>query len=404
MKLFWVFCGLAVSMEGGIAKPVALSEKAKALHASAVLVDGHNDLPWALRQLDDSQITKTNLREKVANLHTDIPRLRAGGMGAQFWSVYVPAETMFSGDSLKQTLQQIDIARRLVRKHPDIFEMAATAADVRRIQNSRKIASLIGVEGGHSIENSLDALRLFYMLGVRYMTITHSKTLGWADSATDESKSNGLNEFGRNVIAEMNRLGMLADISHVSPKTMKDVLAVTKAPVIASHSSAYAIAKHPRNVPDDVLRLVAKNGGVIMVNFFSAFILPNADKLRSKSKAAETRLRQQYPDDSEFKKAMDQWYNDNPLPTGDVGTVVDHIEHIIKVAGIDHVGLGGDYDGVPVLPKQLEDVSGYPYITQELLNRNYSEADIKKILGENSLRVLARAEVVAAEMQREDGQ
>ena len=285
MKLFWVFCGLAVSMERGIAKPVALSEKAKALHASAVLVDGHNDLPWALRQLDDSQITKTNLREKVANLHTDIPRLRAGGMGAQFWSVYVPAETMFSGDSLKQTLQQIDIANRLVRKHPDVFEMAATAAEVRRIQNSGKIASLIGVEGGHSIENSLDALRLFYMLGVRYMTITHSKTLGWADSATDESKSNGLNEFGRNVIAEMNRLGMLADISHVSPKTMKDVLAVTKAPVIASHSSAYAVAKHPRNVPDDVLRLVAKNGGVIMVNFFSAFILPNADKLRTKSQS-----------------------------------------------------------------------------------------------------------------------
>jgi membrane dipeptidase len=295
------------------------------------------------------------------------------------------------------TLEQIDVIKRMVAAYPDVFEMAYTADDIVRIHKQGKIASLIGVEGGHSIDNSLGVLRMLYALGVRYMTLTHSETLDWADSATDEAKHLGLTEFGDRVVREMNRLGMLVDISHVSVETMRDALRVSRAPVIASHSSAYALAEHPRNVPDDVLRLVKKNGGVIMVNFYSGFVVPEAARLMKGMFQTARELQKKYPDERQFRAAVRQWLKEHPIPTGSVHHVVDHIEHIIHTAGVDHVGLGSDFDGISTAPKQLEDVSFYPYITQELLNRGYSKDDIKKILGGNLLRVLRQAERVAKE-------
>jgi membrane dipeptidase len=293
------------------------------------------------------------------------------------------------------TLEQIDIIHRMVRAYPDTFEMAYSVDDILRVRKQGKIASLIGVEGGHSIDNSLGVLRMLYALGTRYMTLTHSDTLDWADSATDKPKNHGLSPFGEQVVLEMNRLGMLVDISHVSAETMRHTLRVTKAPVIASHSSAYALAEHPRNVPDDVLKLVAKNGGVVMVNFYPGFIVPEAARANKDLFQAMRDLRARYPEEKDFQAAMQQWQREHPFPTGSVHNVVDHIEHIIKVAGIDHVGLGSDFDGITVAPRQLEDVSCFPYITQELLNRGYSREAILKVLGGNLLRVFGEAERVA---------
>jgi membrane dipeptidase len=346
----------------------------------------------ALRRID--------LRKPQKELHTDIPRLRKGGVGAQFWSAYVPAEGARKGEAVRRTLEQIDLIHRFVRAYPDTFAFARTADDVERIRKEGKIASLIGVEGGHSIDNSLGVLRCYYDLGVRYMTLTHSATLDWADSATDEPKSHGLSPFGEQVVREMNRLGMLVDISHVSAETMRHALRITRAPLIASHSSAYAVAAHPRNVPDDVLKLVRDNGGVVMVNFYSGFDVPEAARLTQDLFAQFRQMQIRYPDQRELKAAIAQWRKDHPIPTGTVHHVVDHIEHIIKVAGIDHVGIGSDFDGISTLPRQLEDVSCYPYVTQELLNRGYKEEDVRKILSGNVLRVLRRAEEVARESAR----
>ena len=273
--------------------------------------------------------------------------------------------------------------------------MAYSADDILRIRKQGKIASLIGVEGGHSIDSSLGVLRMYARLGVRYMTLTHTETLPWADSATDEAKHGGLTKFGEQVVREMNRLGMLVDISHVSADTMRHALKTSRAPVIASHSSAYALAPHPRNVPDDVLKLVAKNGGVVMVNFYPGFITPEGARISKEAYAVARNLRTRFPRDKEFDTALAQWHKEHPVPPGSVHTVVDHIEHIVKVAGIDHVGLGSDFDGINAVPKQLEDVSCFPHITQELLNRGYSREQIHKILGGNLLRVLREAEKVA---------
>ena len=382
--------------------PVKLTEEALRIHREAIVIDGHNDLPWEFRAKDDLSFRKIDLRQsqKALGLHTDIPRLRQGGVGAQFWSAYVPASTGKKGTAVRLTLEQIDVIRRIVASYPDTFEMAYTADDIVRIHKNGKIASLIGVEGGHSIDNSLGVLRMLYVLGVRYMTLTHSETLDWADSATDEPRHHGLTSFGEQVVREMNRLGMLVDISHVSAETMRHALRVTSAPVIASHSSAYALAKHPRNVPDDVLRLVKQNGGVVMVNFFPGFIVPEAARMTRDMFQRLRELQKKYPDEREFRAAIRQWRKENPIPTGSVHTVVDHIEHIIKTAGVDHVGLGSDFDGITSVPNQLEDVSCYPYITQELLNRGYGKDDLVKILGGNLLRVLRRAEEVAKEHQK----
>jgi membrane dipeptidase len=351
--------------------PVELTDRGRRVHAAGMLFDGHNDLPWALREAGQTSFDKLNLKKLQPQFHTDIPRLREGGLKAQFWSVYVPATTEQDGTALLQTMQQIDLAHAMIKAYPDVFEMADTAADVQRIVEAGRIASMLGIEGGYSIEESLDNIQRLYDRGCRYMTLTHSKSLSWADSATDEPRCGGLSEFGEAVIAEMNRVGMLVDLSHVSAECMKKSLAATKAPVIFSHSSARAVNRHPRNVPDDVLKLLPANGGVVMVNFYSKFVIPTA--------------------------VLDK----NEEARGSIHDVVDHIEHIIKVAGIDHVGIGSDFDGVPRLPTQLESVATYPLITQELLNRGHSEHDIHKLLGRNVMRVLQKAEATAAELQQQ---
>jgi membrane dipeptidase len=380
--------------------PVKLTEEALRIHREALVFDGHNDLPWQFREKKDLSFRTIDLRRPQKGLHTDIPRLRQGGVGAQFWSAYVPASTGKKGTAVRETLVQIDVIRRMVAAYPETFAMAYTADDVVRVRKDGKIASLVGIEGGHSIDNSLGVLRMLYALGARYMTLTHSETLDWADSATDKPRHHGLTPFGEEVVREMNRLGMLVDISHVSAETMRHALRVSRAPVIASHSSAFALAEHPRNVPDDVLRLVKANGGVVMVNFYSGFIVPEAARLTKDFFQEMRALQKKYPDEKQFQAALAQWKQEHPIPSGSVHTVVDHIEHIIKVAGVDHVGLGSDYDGIMRVPRQLEDVSCYPYITQELLNRGHSKEDILKVLGGNTLRVLRETERVAQEMKK----
>ncbi len=342
-------------------------------------------------------------RNARTELDTDIPRLRQGNVGAQFWSVYVPADTRLRGEALLLTLEQIDLVHAMAKRYPETFEMAETAADVRRIQQAGKIASLIGVEGGHSIEDSLANLRRLYERGARYMTLTHSDTLGWADSATDKPQHDGLSPFGEEVVREMNRLGMLVDLSHVSPETMKDALRISRAPIIFSHSSARAIADHPRNVPDDVLALTAKNGGVVMVNFYSGFIEPESARRMAKMFEVSRQLREEHPLEADYQREQKRWNVKNPILPGSIHHLADHIDHIVHIAGIDHVGLGSDFDGVNLLPDQLQDVAAYPYISQELLNRGYTREEIHKIMSGNILRVLEEAEKVAESINLDFG-
>lgn len=376
-------------------KPVVLTEKALEIHRQCLVFDGHNDLPWTMRTKAGSSFESADIAKGVERFHTDIPRLRKGGVGAVYWSAYVPADTDKKKVAAHQVLEQIDLVHRMVRRYPETFELALTADDIVRIRKSGKIASLIGLEGGHAIENSLGLLRMYYNLGARYMTLTHSDTLDWADAATDKPKHGGLNDFGREVVRTMNELGMLVDISHVSAETMKDVLETTQAPIIASHSSAFAVAQHPRNVPDDVLVLIKKNRGVVMVNFFSGFVVPESARVMQKMFDVRRALREKFPDDKEWEQAIEAWQKDNPMPAGTIHDVIDHIDHIVKIAGVDGVGLGSDFDGVTKLPDQLQDVSTYPLITQALLDRGYSAEDIRKIQGENALRVLREAEQAA---------
>lgn len=375
---------------------VVMTDEARKVHFAGFVFDGHNDLPWAIRTDFGSSWDRAEISQRVPKLHTDIPRLRQGNVGAQFWSVYVPTSASEDGTAFLKTIEQIELVRAMVKRYPDTFELARTASDVERIQKSGKIASLIGVEGGHCIEDSIENLRRLHELGAGYMTLTHSDTLAWADAATDDEKHGGLTEFGEEVIREMNRLGMLVDLSHVSAETMKDALSVTKAPVIFSHSSARAVADHPRNVPDDVLLLTKENGGVVMVNFFSGFVHPESARKRANMFQVNRDLRAKYPDEADFKAARQRWDLENPIERGSIHDVVDHIDHIVKTAGIDHVGIGSDYDGITSLPEQLDDVSTYPLITQELLNRGYAAAQIHQIMSGNILRVMRRAEAVAA--------
>jgi membrane dipeptidase len=372
-----------------------VSEHARKVHAAGLLWDGHNDLPWLLRAKDDLALTKFDLSKRLDIGQTDIPRLREGGVKAQFWSVYIPSE--HPNPALTVT-QQIDLVHRMVKKYPNDFELALTADDVERIVKNGKIASLIGIEGGVAIENSFAQLRAFHALGARYMTLTHNVTLDWADAANGEHKHDGLTPFGERVVAEMNRLGILVDISHVSPATMVDALRVTKAPVIASHSSAYALCPSPRNVPDDVLALVKQNGGVIMVNFYSGFIVPGS---AAKAKQVADEFKTKYPDAEERKKALKAWYltDESRSVRGTIQDVANHIDHLVKVAGIDHVGIGSDFDGIARWPIGLEDVSDYPHLTDELIRRGYSDEDLYKILGSNVLRAFRKAGEVARELQ-----
>ncbi len=361
------------------------------------LIDGHNDLPWEVRENHSYSVeglaADTDKREKT--MDTDIARLRAGRVGGQFWSVYIPV-TITGDAALRATLEQIDIVKRLVARYPRDLEFATTAADVRRIHKAGRIASLVGMEGGHHIANSMAALRAMYALGARYMTITHSKNSDWADSATDDPVHNGLTPFGKDVIAEMNRIGMIVDLSHVSPKTMTDALGVSRAPVIFSHSSARGLNDHPRNVPDDVLRLVAAKGGVVMVTFVGNFLSP---EYRAWSARRDVEA-SGYPGEPDRRKAaLATWDKANAKPLVDARTVADHIEYIAKVAGHDAVGIGGDFDGTTDLPEGLGGVDGYPKIFAELIRRGWSDADLSKLAGGNVLRVMARVEAVSAEMR-----
>jgi membrane dipeptidase len=398
------FFGLVVLAMTAVSAQNDYLARARALHKSSLLIDGHNDYPWALRELDPARdLDKLDIRKPQPSIMTDIPRLKEGGVGGQFWSVYVPGE-MQGQTAVTATLEQIDIVHRMMRKYPDAFELALTAADVERIHRAGKVASLIGMEGGHSIDNSLANLRMFHRLGARYMTVTHNVTLPWADAAIGTPKSGGLSPFGEEVVREMNWLGMLVDLSHVSPDTMEDALRVTQAPVIFSHSGARGVTDHARNVPDAVLKLLPRNGGVVMVTFVPGFVSPKVNAWNKLQTAEQDRLKAMSPDNPAFVKAgTDKWTAANPAPPATISDVADHIDHVRKTAGIDHIGLGGDFDGISQTIKDLDNVSTYPRLTAELLKRGYSDADLKKILGLNILRVMREAEKVSKRLQAERG-
>jgi membrane dipeptidase len=375
-----------------------LQERARRVMQRTPLIDGHNDLPWALRQehgSDPQAVDLTVNLDATTDLHTDIPRLRAGGVGGQFWSVYVPA-SLPPVEAAQATFEQIDVVRRLVAAHPDAFELAVTADDVVRIHRGGKIASLVGIEGGYSINDSLGLLRVFHAMGVRYMTLTHSTTTTWADSATDAPKWGGLSPFGEAVVREMNRLGIMVDLSHVSEETMLDALRVSEAPVIFSHSSARGVTGHPRNVPDSVLRLLPEDGGVVMITFVPGFVAEDVRAWGSARSAEEARLKSlNTGSPSAVTEGVAAWVAANPPPRADIADVADHIDHVRRIAGIDHVGLGGDFDGVSALPDGLGGVETYPALIAELYRRGWTDADVRKLLGENVLRVMRAVEAVA---------
>jgi membrane dipeptidase len=384
----------------------ALIERARRLLDKVPLVDGHNDLPWVYRERAKNHLAQIDLKGDTTQLeppmHTDIPRLRRGGVGGQFWSVYVPVE-LTGPAAVRAVLEQIDVVHRLVERYPDTFELALAADDVVRIHKTGKIASLIGMEGGHSIDDSLATLRQLYNAGARYMTITHSKNTDWADSATDAPQHGGLTRFGEEVVHEMNRLGMLVDLSHVAPETMRKAIAASAAPVIFSHSSARALTDHPRDVPDDVLQLLAKNGGVDMVTFVPGFVSAAVRLAAAANDAEQARLKSLYPGDPErVKREFDVWSQAHPAPRATVAQVADHVEHVRQVAGIDHVGIGSDFDGVTSLPLGLDHgVSDYPVLLAELLRRGWTDEEIGKLAGWNVLRALREAEQVARRLQKE---
>jgi membrane dipeptidase len=372
-------CSTASTRTGAVDRSES-AVRVRALLSAAPLVDGHNDLPWAVRQYEAAphDVVAYDLRTRTPG-HTDIGRLRDGMVGAQFWSVYIPHNAIEEG-AAKTQLEQIDIAHQIIQRYPDVFELALTSADASRIFRSGRIASMLGMEGGHAIENSLGALRAYYDLGVRYMTLTHSANIDWADSCCALREHGGLTEFGREVVREMNRLGMLVDLSHVSAESMHDALDVTEAPVIFSHSSARGITDHPRNVPDDVLQRMRENGGVVMITFVPSFI--NTDVMQWSQLPPTTR-------------------GETAAPNATIDDVIRHIEHVRDVAGIDHVGIGADFDGIDSTPVGLEDVSTYPALFTELARRGWNDADLRKLAGANAMRVWREAERVAGRLRRQ---
>jgi membrane dipeptidase len=370
------------------------------------LIDGHNDLPEQLREnykMSVAGLASGGDQRQPNPLMTDMARLHQGRVGGQFWSVYISGDV--TGDAaIRQTLEQIDIVKRLVKAYPGDLELAGTADDIVRIHRNGKVASLIGVEGGHQIGGNLAALRQYYDLGARYMTLSHFKNNDFADSATDDPKYHGLNDFGRAVVQEMNRLGMLVDLAHVSEETMRDALEVSKSPVIFSHSGARAVDDHPRNVPDEILKLLPANGGVVMVNFYSGYVSDDVRKWTAEQAAEEARLNSLYVGQPEKREAAAKgWMTAHPAPQVTVGQIADHVEHIAKVAGYDHVGIGGDLDGIPYTdaPAGMNSVSGYPLLFAELIRRGWSDENLAKLAGANVLRVMRQAEAVAASLKNE---
>ena len=374
--------------------------RAKRVLSQTPLIDGHNDLPWRIREdsIAHGNVDAYDLRKRGSG-HTDLDRLRKGMIGAQFWSVYVPGEWPDSGYARVQ-LEQIDLARHLIAKYPNRLALALSADDIRRDFKRGKIGSLLGMEGGHAIEHSLGALRAYYDLGARYMTLTHNVTLDWADAALDSAKHNGLTAFGDSVVREMNRLGMLVDLSHVSDATMSDALNVSQAPVIFSHSGARALVDVPRNVPDSILRRVSANGGIVMVPFVVDFVSPAAMLYDQSARPAMKELRERYGNDTAaITRAVKEWKATHPVPRATLSQVADQIDHVRKVAGVDHVGIGADFDGISEVVLGLEDVSKYPALFAELARRGWSDNDLKKLAGENFLRVFAQAEAVARRLR-----
>ncbi len=381
--------------------------------ASTPLIDGHNDLPWEFRSRYKSDVNGVDLQVNqsgvagpggTAPLMTDIPRLRAGRVGGQFWSVWIPVDVK-GFEAVQMTLEEMDIVKRLTARYPNDLEMAYTAADIRRIHKAHKVASLIGIEGGHQINSSLAVLRQMYDAGARYMTLTHTANTPWADAATDNPKHHGLSPFGIEVVHEMNRLGMLVDLSHVSPEAMKTALAATEAPVIYSHSSARALVDHPRDVPDDVLKLVAANDGVVMVNFNPGYVSQARNEWDADRAAEQARYNSPpygglYIGQPErAKAALAAWEAKHPIPAVTLEQVADHIDHIRKVAGVDHVGIGSDFDGIDETPTGLSGVDRYPALLAELMRRGWTDTDVAKVAGENLLRVMAATEKVATRLR-----
>jgi membrane dipeptidase len=382
--------------------------------AKTPLIDGHNDLPWEIRDRFGGDLDAIDLKSDTsklpthtddAPLMTDIPRLRAGHVGGQFWSVWVPTRLPGS-EAVQVTIEQIDLVKRIAARYPSDLEMAYTAADIRRIHHAGKVASLIGVEGGHQINGSLGVLRQLYDLGARYMTLTNTSNMTWADSATDKPEHHGLTTVGAQVIHEMNRLGMLVDLSHVSPETMRAAIGISQAPVIFSHSSARALVDHPRNVPEDVLRLVAEHDGIVMVTFLTVYDSDERNRWFAERAAEQTR--EQYPpfgglyigQPERAAAALAAWDREHPKPVVTLSQVADHIDHIRQVAGIDHVGLGSDFDGIPDTPVGLEGVDRYPALLVELMRRGWTDGDIAKLAGENLLRVMATAERAGDQLRK----
>lgn len=374
----------------------ALVARARAILERAPLIDTHNDLPSMLIERNDGELAGLDLGVVHPELCADIPRLRQGGVGAQYWSVFTDSANMKTNRSLHEALREFDVVLRLVRSRPEL-ELARSADDIERIRRSGRIASLIGVEGGHMIEGSLAVLRIFHELGARYLTLTHWDTIEWADAATDRNEHEGLTEFGESVVRELNRLGMFVDLSHVSAETMRDALRVSRAPVIFSHSGARAIDPHVRNVPDDILRLLPKNGGVVHVNFIKEFVSPADPEWQKRRRAALEDLHARLDDENAVTAGIAAWEKANPHPGGTIAEVADHIDHIRKVAGIDHIGIGADfYDaGTTSMVPGLNDVSRYPYLFAELLRRGYTDDDLLKIAGRNHLRAMRQMEKVA---------
>jgi membrane dipeptidase len=395
---------LACSSIAAQTRDERLWQRALQIHRRAIVVDTHNDVTTPMTN-DDYDLSGT----PPAPYRTSIARMKQGGLTAEFFSLYVKPWYVEHGGAARRTLDMIDSVYRAVERNPRDLMIATSAADIRRAKRQRKIAALMGIEGGHAIEDSLATLREFYRLGVRYMTLTWNNTNNWADAGRGEKKHDGLSDFGKEVVREMNRLGMLVDVSHVSDKTMSDALDVSKAPIIASHSSARALSNVPRNIPDDLLKRIAKNGGVVQVNFYSVFVdektvAPQSAERDKKLKAQQDAIDEKYKDDPERRaEESDKLEAANPLPPLPISKLIDHIDHIVQVAGIDHVGIGADFDGANDMPEGAQDVSMLPNITYELLKRGYSERDIRKILGENLLRVMAEAERIAGRRISGDG-
>lgn len=381
------------------AMPAREEDRIAELLRAAPLIDGHNDLLWALRAAREKRGEEPDVAGPVPELHTDLPRLEAGGVRGQFWSVYVPSD-LPTDEAVIQTFEQVDAFVQLLRSHPDRLELARTADDVERVAADGKVASMIGVEGGHSIGGSLGVLRVLAELGARYLTLTHNDDTAWADSGTGLHTNGGLTTFGEEVVRELNRLGVLVDLSHVSDDTMRQAIAVSSAPVIFSHSNARALCDVPRNVPDDVIELAGRTGSVVMVTFVPWFLTPEGAEANDAEWEEIRRLKAEHPDDPEaVRAAVEEMEKTQPTPPSSIADVADHIDHVRGVAGVDHIGVGSDFDGLEGLPDGLEDVSMYPALFAELAARGYEEGDLTKIAGQNVLRVMRAAEVVAAEVR-----